>query len=89
MRCDCLKGKYRGKIIFSLFLACFCRYVPLKSTQKVLLTKTYFSKRVSADKKRTFKTLPVWAGLARDVDGGTFTCVVCDSGTKTAVNMIH
>ena len=39
-----LKGLYRGKF-FSLFSACFCRYMPLKSTQKVVLTKTYFSKR--------------------------------------------
>ena len=39
--------------------------MPLKSTQKVVLTKTYFSKRYEL----TFKTLPVWAGLARDVDG--------------------
>ena len=64
-------------------------YMPLKSTQKVVLTKKFFPKRYELTKKRTFKTLPVWAGLARDVDGGTFTCVVCDSGTKTAVIMIH
>ena len=63
--------------IFSMFSACFCRYMPLKSTQKVVLTKTYFSMRYELTKKSTFKTLPVWAGLARDVDGGTFTYLCC------------
>ena len=49
-----LKGKYREKI-FSLFSVCFCRYMPLKTTQKVVLTKTYFSKRYELTKNALSK----------------------------------
>ena len=53
----------------------------LKQLKKFYLQKLIFTGVISCQ-KRTFKTHPVWAGLTRDVDGGTIArgsnaCNVC------------